>query len=420
VEVNSFGLSRFSIGIGDRFGLEGEAQLRALKKARDLGVDVTPVWNKSNREHTLIGTEPATTRTAASHAVANEGWTGAYFVDADHIGLKTVDRFLDACDFFTLDVADFIGKAAPEHDIEHFVDAMGPFTGDLRHPMLDGGLNISADHVRIFARRYLYAIQEASKIFTYVRQKKGNGKFITEVSVDEAYDPQSPVELYLFLAGLSRMGISAQTVAPKFSGKFLKGIDYVGDVEAFSREFKADLAVVSLAIDTFKLPKDLKLSVHSGSDKFALYPRIHSLMKQTGTGVHLKTAGTTWLEEVIGLAAEEATLPLVKRIYSLAFDRFDELRKPYETVVEIEQQKLPLPSVVNQWSASEFVGTLKHEQGSITLDRNFRQFVHIAFRVAAEMGDEFRDSLLTARASIEENVTYNLYARHIMPLFVGS
>ena len=141
---------------------------------------------------------------------------------------------------------------------------------------------------------------------------------------------------------------------------------------------------------------------------------------KTGAGVHVKTAGTTWLEEVIGMAADQSTLPLVKKIYTLAFDRFDELRKPYETVVEIDQQKLPLPAAVDRWTSAEFIGTLKHDQGSPTLDRNFRQFVHIAFRVAAELGDEFRQGLSTARASIEENVTHNLYDRHIKPLFVGS
>jgi hypothetical protein len=419
MELTRFTLPRYSIGIGDRFGLEGEAQLRALKKAQARGVEITPVWNKSNREHTLIGTEPATARSAAGHAVKKEGWTRPFFVDADHIGMKTVDRFIEACDFFTLDVADFIGKTAPESDIGQFVKAITPFTGTLRHPMLEGELNVTVEELRIFAEKYVYAIQEAGKIYSHIKQKKGEGNFITEVSVDEAYDPQSPSELYLFLAGLAHMGIAAQTVAPKFSGKFLKGIDYVGNVGAFVKEFKEDLAVIALATVKFALPKELKLSIHSGSDKFSLYPHIHSLLKQTGAGVHLKTAGTTWLEEVIGLASEPATLPLAKKIYTLAFDRFEELRKPYETVVEIEQQKLPSPATVAQWSSSEFIGALKHDQGSLTLDRNFRQLIHIAFRVAAEIGDEFRQSLITARTSIEHNVTYNLYSRHIEPLFIG-
>jgi hypothetical protein len=420
VEAKPLCLSRFSIGIGDRFGFECAAQLRALKKALDKGVEVIPVWNKSNREHTLIGTEPAAARSAAARAVALEGWTRPYFVDADHVGLKTVERFIDACDFFTLDVADFIGKESPESEIDLFVEAMTPLIGTLRHPLLADELTISVRDVRRFAGRYLCAVQEASKTYNLITRRKGKGGFIAEVSVDEAYDPQTPAELYLFLGGLAYMGIGAHTVAPKFSGKFLKGIDYVGNVGAFTREFREDLAVISIATRTFNLPGDLKLSVHSGSDKFALYPHIHALLKETGAGLHLKTAGTTWLEEVIGLASDNATLPLAKRIYALAYDRYEELRKPYETVVEIEQQKLPLPSAVDRWSCSEFVGALRHEQGSTTLDRNFRQLVHIAFRVAAEMGEEFRRSLVSARATIEENVTRNLYDRHIEPLFIGT
>jgi hypothetical protein len=412
-------LNDFSIGIGDRFGFEGPAQLRALKMALENGKNITPVWNKSNREHTLIGTEPASTRQAAEKAVSVEKWEGQFFVDADHIGLKTVDRFIDACDFFTLDVADFIGKPAPADEIDRFVKNLTPHTGTLKHALLDKELKISGDELKSFAGKYLYAIQEASKTFNYIKNKKGDGNFVTEVSVDEAYDTQTPSELYLFLAGLSLFGISAQTVAPKFSGKFLKGIDYVGNIEAFTKEFKEDLAVISIAIERFPLPKNLKLSIHSGSDKFSIYPHIHSLLKKSGKGVHLKTAGTTWLEEVIGLASDNNTLPIAKKIYSSAYDRFEELRKPYETVVEIERDKLPLPSQVDRWSAQQFVASLKHEHKSPTLDRNFRQLIHIAFRIAAEMGEEFRAGLISARAPIEQHVTENLYQRHIKPLFVG-
>ena len=119
------------------------------------------------------------------------------------------------------------------------------------------------------------------------------------------------------------------------------------------------------------------------------------------------------------MALVQATLPLAKKIYNLSYDRLEELRKPYETVVEIERGKLPLPATVAQWSSLEFVGALMHEKDSTTVDRNVRQLVHIAFRVAAEMGDEFRQGLITARETIEGNVTHNLYSRHIEPLYIG-
>ena len=114
-------LPRFSIGVGDRFAHQAKAQLQACIMAADAGVEVVPVWNKSNREHMIIGSEPSATRAAADAAVKELGWTKPYFLDADHINLKTVGRFLDPCDFFTLDVADLIGQPAEAEDVKAFL-----------------------------------------------------------------------------------------------------------------------------------------------------------------------------------------------------------------------------------------------------------------------------------------------------------
>jgi len=105
-------IGKFSLGMGDRFAHEAEAQLAACLAAKQLGVEIVPVWNKSNREHNIIGSEPTSTRIAADAAVKALGWTAPYFLDADHIGLKTVDRFVGVSDFFTIDVADFIAQPA--------------------------------------------------------------------------------------------------------------------------------------------------------------------------------------------------------------------------------------------------------------------------------------------------------------------
>jgi tagaturonate epimerase len=109
--------------VGDRFAHQAKAQLAACIQAAEAGVEVIPVWNKSNREHTIIGSEPASTRTAADAAVKALHWTKPYFCDADHVGLATVDRFFDACDFYTIDVADFIGKPADPAAVDTFVGA---------------------------------------------------------------------------------------------------------------------------------------------------------------------------------------------------------------------------------------------------------------------------------------------------------
>ena len=115
---------KYSFGIGDRFSHQGKAQLEALMKtATELGIDITPVWNKSNREHNIVHSEPSDTRAEADAAVKLMNYRGPYFVDADHINLNTVGRFIDHSDFFTLDVADYIGKRASDTDIEGFVEA---------------------------------------------------------------------------------------------------------------------------------------------------------------------------------------------------------------------------------------------------------------------------------------------------------
>src|SRR5271169_6062010 len=115
-------LPRFSVGVGDRFAHQAKAQLAACIKAGEAGVEVVPVWNKSNREHLIIGSEPSTTRAAADAAVKALAWKNPYHVDADHIGLKTVDRFVPHSDFYTLDVADWIGKPADPNSLKAFVD----------------------------------------------------------------------------------------------------------------------------------------------------------------------------------------------------------------------------------------------------------------------------------------------------------
>ena len=159
-------LEKFTLGVGDRFGREGVAQLGALQKAAAAGVEVIPVWNKSTREHTLIGSTPADTRRAAEAAVEGAGWTGSYHLDADHIGLKTVDRFLPHCDFYTIDVADFIGRAAGPEDASAVHDPLRSLLGRTFFGM-DRPLDAST--LELFLSRYAQAIREAGKIYRHIR-----------------------------------------------------------------------------------------------------------------------------------------------------------------------------------------------------------------------------------------------------------
>ncbi len=413
-------LEKYSIGIGDRFGHEGEAQLHALERARDSGIRVVPVWNKSYREHSIIGSTPADTRRAVDAAVRKAGWRDPYYVDADHINLKTVEHFLPFCDFFTIDVADYIGKRPDTSDVTAYREAVREFRGQVVVPGLPEPLEVTDGDLEMIAQKYLWPVKEAGRISRRIRDGKGDVPFITEVSFDEAAAPQSPKELFFILAAIAREGIPVQTIAPKFSGKFLKGIDYVGSTEHFAREFEDDLRVIAYAVEKFGLPRNLKISVHSGSDKFSLYPIMGRAIRKLGAGLHLKTAGTTWLEELIGLAdSGGAGLSIAKRIYRRAHGRVEELCKPYETVIELDRTKLPVPGAVDGWSGSEFSAALRHDASNPSYNIHFRQLLHVAFRVAAEMGPEYLDALVRNRETVATNVSDNLWKRHLQPLFVG-
>jgi hypothetical protein len=413
-------LSKFSMGVGDRFGLEGEAQLGAFKAARERGVTITPVWNKSNREHSLIGTRPEDVRAASAAACAAVGWAEPYLVDADHIGIKTVDKFLAPCDFFTIDVADAIGQRAADSSLAAYVADMQRFRGPLSIPGLAEAIDITPALLTGFAQQYVAAVEEAGRVYRHIAERKGAGNFVTEISFDEATTAQTPAELFLILAAVAREQIPVATVAPKFTGDFLKGIDYVGDLGRFAREFSDDLAVIAFAQQTFALPPSLKLSIHSGSDKFSLYPIMHRALAPRGTGLHLKTAGTTWLEEVLGLAeADGDGLAFAKTLYREAYARYDEMAKPYATVIAIDRQALPAPAEVATWTSRGFVEALEHDQRCPRYSVNFRQLVHISFRIAAEKRTQYLDLLRAHRAGIAARVGHNLFKRHMEPLFLG-
>jgi len=414
-------LEKFSFGIGDRFGHEGSAQLRALQLADKSGVTISPVWNKSYREHSIIGTLPSDARAAADDAVNHCKWAHPYYVDADHIGLKTVDLFLDSSDFYTLDVADFIGMPADSKSIDAFVRSVRKFSGKLEIPGLHAALNITEDDICKVGKKYLLAIQEAGKIYRHIASMKGVENFVTEISTDESQQSQTPTELFFILAAIAQEGIPIQTIAPKFTGAFLKGVDYVGQVDQFGKEFEDDICVIAFAVKSFSLPSNLKLSVHSGSDKFSLYPVIHRIVRKHNAGLHLKTAGTTWLEELIGLAmAGGKGFAISQAIYGDAYKRIDELCKPYESVIAIDRRKLPDPKTVNAWNKDEFVAALRHDQSNPSYNMHFRQLLHLAYKLAAEMGDEFTIALDRSQEYVGRNVTENLFQRHIKPLFLGN
>ena len=417
---HSLKLGKYSIGTGDRFSHQAKAQLQACIQALNHGIEVVPVWNKSNREHTIIGSEPASTRQAAEIAVKALDWKLPYFCDADHITLQTVERFLDSCDFYTIDVAQFIAQTAPTADIDNFVRRHPELVGRIQLEGTDEAFDIKQDDLLQTAQKFLAAVKAAGQVYRKIENAKGAGNFIPEVSMDETDRAQSPIELLIILVAIADEGIPIQTIAPKFSGRFNKGVDYVGDMAQFECEIALDVSAIAHAVRHYGLPDNLKLSVHSGSDKFSIYPAVHAAMNRFNTGVHLKTAGTTWLEELIGLAESGGDgLELAKEIYSEAFAHRDQLCAPYVTVIDIDPAKLPSPGEVRGWSSVQYTGALRHVRGAQDYNSSLRQLLHVGFKVAATIRGRYLGLVEFNEAVIAKNVTENLYDRHIAPVFLG-
>ncbi len=411
-------LGKYSLGIGDRFGKQGSAQLRAIIEAGKRGINITPVWNKSNREHIMVGSQPVETRMEADEVTKKAGFRKAYHVDADHINRETVDRFIKSSDYFTIDVASFIGKRAGNEEIKTFVEGVKKYTGYLQLPGLKEPFKTSLRKITAVAEKYLFATIKAWEVYRKIEKLKGRGNFITEISMDEVSKPQTPEELFFILKMISEENIPVQTIAPRFSGKFNKGVDYEGDPKDFATEFEADLMVIDYAVKEFGLPSNLKMSVHSGSDKFAIYPYIGSLIKKHNKGIHLKTAGTTWLEECIGLAESEGNaLNFVKEIYFEALKKIDRLCAPYSDVIDINISLLPSKKEVSGWDGKRVADAIRHIPENRYYNSDMRQLIHVAYKLAAQRKQKYLNLIEEHELRIGQCVFENLYNRHICRLF---
>lgn len=411
-------LGKYSFGTGDRFGKEGEAQLRALLEVRKGGIEVTPVWNKSHREHETVTSKPHLVREEADAAVKSLNYSGKYFVDADHINLDIVDAYLPVSNFFTIDVADFIGKSTAEKEKVEFLKFIAKFQQNVNIPGISTAFKISEKKLDEILEMFLFAAKKAAEVYRYIKENK-SGEFVVEVSMDEVKNPQSPEELFFVLAAFAFYKIPVNTIAPKFTGRFNKGIDYEGDLEKFAKEFEEDLLVLDFAKQEFGLPKDLKLSIHSGSDKFSIYPIMNRLIKKYSAGLHVKTAGTTWLEEITVVAESgEDGFEFALEIYAEALSRFDELTSPYPDVLDINRAKLPEVTELKKVGREKMAKALRHNSEEKGFNPHFRQLMHCAYKIAAEKEQSFFTLLKKYRKPIEEAVTYNLYEKHLRLIFL--
>ena len=237
--------------------------------------------------------------------------------------------------------------------------------------------------------------------------------------MDETEARRRRRELLIILAAIADEKIPIQTIAPKFTGRFNKGVDYVGDVAQFEKEFSQDLAVIAHAVDPYGLPANLKLSVHSGSDKFSIYGAIRARAgaerrrrpRQDG-GHHLaRGADRAGGGRRRGAGAGERS---VRRSVRAS-------RGAVRAVRRGDRHRLCKAARARGgpgWTADEYTSALRHDQSNPGFNPNVRQLLHVGYKVAAKMGPRYLRMLDECEESISRNVTENLFERHIQPLFL--
>jgi len=377
-----------SAGCGDRLGLATPGHIRALRKVGG----IAPVLaQQSMRENARTGRSPQQVVDDAMWGIFQEGWREPWGADADH--LKTTDD-IDICaeagyTFYTVDPRDHVDNAAhtdpvdvlrakfaalPWGDLLDLPDRMhGRYVG--QSFWLESFL-LQFDEVTLLraACKYERAILHAARMYRYLAGTMGHQPFELEVSVDEADTPTSPLEHFFIATEMRRLGVEWVSLAPRYIGRFEKGVDYIGDLGEFEADFARHAAIA-------RVLGPYKLSLHSGSDKFSIYP---IAAQQTEGLVHLKTAGTSYLEALRALAGVDPDL--FRAILALAHRRYDEDKATYH--VSADPDKVPMP---DDLADDQLAGVLDLFDG--------RQLLHVTFGSAL---DEYGDRLKAVLDAHEE------------------
>jgi hypothetical protein len=342
--LSSLGLSP-SFGFGDRIGLATPGHIAAVK-----GTKFAPVFaQQSVRENARTGRTLQQVLDDAKRAVDAAKWNAPWGADADH--LKSVDElepFVQAgYTFFTIDPGEHVDNAADVDPLEVLKQKVAAFNWDELSALYLSGKGeqiwgqFDAESLMRGTVKYGKAIQHVVKMFRRLSDLKDEFDF--EMSVDETDAPTTPLEHFFIASELTRAGVKFTSLAPRFIGRFEKGVDYIGDLDALDAEL-AKHAAVTAHFDTYKL------SLHSGSDKLSVYPL---LAKHWGERLHVKTAGTSYLEALRVMAKHEPDLFL--KIYALGRERYETDRQTYH--VSAELSKLPetddLPSLLDDFHARE-------------------------------------------------------------------
>ncbi|MDR0239621.1 MAG: tagaturonate epimerase family protein [Deltaproteobacteria bacterium] len=360
----------FTIGLGDRLGLASAGHIRLVR-----GMDVFPVLaQQSIRELNLTGRTYEDVLSAAGWAVFQEGYRAGYGADGDHLKTREEVQMALDCGFtmITLDCSEHIRNdfaALPASELESHYQALEPglrtqLEGEYlnRSFPLDGGQSISFSAADL--RRIVLVYHDAIRytIALYDELLRGRDTDF-EMSIDETLSTTSPEAHYFVARELQKAGVELISLAPRFCGEFQKGSDYRGNLSEFEKEFAVHATIAKTL--------GYKLSIHSGSDKFAVFPIIY---RETGKMVHLKTAGTNWLEALRVVAAQEPGL--FREILAFALERLPEAKKYYhitENTANIPDigalADKDLPSLLDQDDARQ---VLHVTYGQILLDSSFK------------------------------------------------
>lgn len=403
---------RTSAGLGDRLGLATPGHIRAVRACEGV---VAPIFaQQSMREMTRTGRTPQQVLDSAMWGVFSEGWANGYGADADH--LKTpddIDRCLQAgYTFYTIDPGEHVGEpdglypsalrsaaeclpwAALEDDLESTIARY------LSHPVDIESHTVTFDEETVLrcAVKYGGAVAHTTRMYRHLIAHAGGVPVELEISVDETASPTTHAEHVYIARELHRLGVRWVSLAPRYIGTFEKGVDYIGNLEAFEADFAVHAAIA-------RSMGPYKLSLHSGSDKFSIYEPAARL---TGGLVHLKTAGTSYLEALRTIA--EADPELFLDIYVFAREHYEADRASYQVSARLD--RAPLPEDLTDRTGSEL---LNHFDA--------REILHVTFGSVLtgrtpsghlRFGDRLQ-SVLTAEAELYASNLQAHFLRHLMP-----
>ena len=395
-----------SAGMGDRIGLATPGHVRAT---RSVGGQIAPIFaQQSMREMARTGRSPQLVMDNATWGTFQEGWREGVGADADHL---KVPADIDIClaagfTFFTIDPGEHVDNRAESADLSLLRELADTLPAEVQleasglmgktFKIEDLSIHFYEASLLKAAVKYGKAIAQVAMMSRHLKQAAGPALTELEVSVDETDQPTSHAEHVYIASELKRLGIEWVSLAPRYIGRFEKGVDYIGDIAAFEANLAGHAAIA-------RHFGPYKLSLHSGSDKFSIYP---AAMRQTRGLVHLKTAGTSYLEALRTIAAVDADL--FSEIYTFACQRYETDKLSYH--VSAELGRAPMPEVVADWPD--------------LLDQfDAREILHVTFgsvltEKTADRGWRFYDRFMALLRANPEDYADNLekhFVRHLQP-----